>query len=394
MHKIIKTDAEYQEALSRLEALVDASPAIGSSAAEELELLGLLVENYEKTVVEIELPDPIDAIEFRMEQQNLSPRDLIPYLGSRSKVSEILARKRPLTLAMLRALHNGLGIPGKVLLQAEKSAPAEEEEDWGKYPLEEMTKRGWITGSLQSLRGLFAKLPPLVREQVLCHRTEYIRSARTMDRNALAAWTARVIFQAQAMKAVGVYKTGSVTPAFMRELAKQSRRPDGPLAAQNFLRSAGIPLIIEAHLPYTYLDGAAILVIEERPIVGLTLRHDRLDNFWYVLMHEVAHIALHSNLGEAEFIDDLDIETSGDPKEIEADALAGEMLIPADEWKKSAASRSGIPMAAESLAAKLNIHAAIVAGRLRHEKKAFRLFNNLVGHHEVRKHFPDVVWPD
>lgn len=393
MSKVIKTEAEYQAALSELERLMASPPPAGTPEADRLELLAVLLEDYEKGSSDLGIPDVLDAIRFRMEQQGLEPRDLIPFLGSRSKISEILARKRQLTLAMIRALHNGLGIPAKVLLQAEQTA-ADEDVDWSKYPIQEMAKRGWIKASLPSLRSLFAKLPPDVRDAVLCHRTEYIRSARTMDAHALAAWTARVISRAQTMEDLGRYQPGTVTIEFMRQVAQQSRRPDGPLAAQAFLRSAGIPLVVEAHLPYTYLDGAAILTLNERPIIGLTLRHDRLDNFWYVLMHELAHVALHSGIGKAEFVDDLDLEEKKDPREVEADALASDALIPTAEWQKSAASRSAIPLAAENLAKKLNIHTAIVAGRLRNEKRLFRLFNNLVGHHEVRKLFPDVVWPD
>ena len=103
----------------------------------------------------------------------------------------------------------------------------------------------------------------------------------------------------------------------MRELAKCSIQDDGPSAACDFLAKHGIPLIIEPHLPHTYLDGAAILVFSDRPIIGMTLRHDsRLDNFWFTLMHELAHVALHSGQENTEFIDDLDIEADeGDPKE-------------------------------------------------------------------------------
>jgi HTH-type transcriptional regulator/antitoxin HigA len=149
---------------------------------------------------------------------------------------------------------------------------------------------------------------------------------------------------------------------------------------------------VEPHLSHTYLDGAAILIFAERPIIGMTLRHDRLDNFWFTLMHEAAHVALHYGVENRDFIDDLDVEASDDPREREADALAGQALIPDDAWRKSPASRLRSPEAAQHLAKVLGIHPAIVAGRMRHEWKAFRLLNNLVGHREVRRHFSEIKW--
>jgi HTH-type transcriptional regulator/antitoxin HigA len=113
--KIIKNEAEYEAALTRIEGLMDADP--DSPEKEELELLALLVEKYEGEHYPIDLPDPIEAIKFRMAQEGLKPKDMVAYLGSQSKVSEVLNYKRPLSLTMMRALNQGLGIPAEVLLQ-------------------------------------------------------------------------------------------------------------------------------------------------------------------------------------------------------------------------------------------------------------------------------------
>lgn len=113
--KVIKSDADYQEALAHLELLMDAQP--GTPEEEELDLFATLVENYEKEHFPIGLPDPVEAIMFRMDQMGFTRKDLIPYIGSQSKVSEVLNGKRPLSLSMIRALHEGLGIPTEVLLQ-------------------------------------------------------------------------------------------------------------------------------------------------------------------------------------------------------------------------------------------------------------------------------------
>ena len=113
--KVIKTRADYQAALTYLETLMDAQP--GTPQEEELELFAVLLDNYEREHFPIGLPDPVEAIKFRMEQQGLTRRDLEPFIGSQSKVSEVLNRKRSLSVAMIRALHVGLDIPAEVLLQ-------------------------------------------------------------------------------------------------------------------------------------------------------------------------------------------------------------------------------------------------------------------------------------
>ena len=113
--KIIKTEAEYEATLARIAALMDAEP--DSPQEEELKLLVLLVEKYEAEHFPIDLPDPVEAIKFRMEQEGLETKDIIQYIGSQSKVSEVLNYKRPLSLNMIRRLQAGLGIPAEVLIQ-------------------------------------------------------------------------------------------------------------------------------------------------------------------------------------------------------------------------------------------------------------------------------------
>ena len=116
--RVIKTQRDYAASLARLSALMDQKFAHGSNQESELELLALVIEAYERGKVSPAILDPVEAIRFRMDQQKLAPKDLVPLLGSISKVSEILARKRQLSLAMIRALHKGLGIPAEVLISA------------------------------------------------------------------------------------------------------------------------------------------------------------------------------------------------------------------------------------------------------------------------------------
>jgi len=117
MAGIIHTDAEHGEALAALDRLMEIDPESDTPEADELQLLALVIEDYEKERFPIGLPDPIEAIRFCMDQQGLHQQDLVPYFGSKRRVSDALSGKRALTLSMIRALHDGLGIPADVLLQ-------------------------------------------------------------------------------------------------------------------------------------------------------------------------------------------------------------------------------------------------------------------------------------
>ncbi len=116
--KVLKTEYDHKAALAYIERLID-RPSPGE---DELELWSLLVEKYEEDHFPIAAPDPIEAIRFRMDQDGLQPVDLQSFLRSKSKVSEVMNRKRPLSLSMIRALHRGLKIPAEVLVQ-EPAAP-------------------------------------------------------------------------------------------------------------------------------------------------------------------------------------------------------------------------------------------------------------------------------
>jgi HTH-type transcriptional regulator / antitoxin HigA len=117
MARVLHTDTDHREALTELDRLMEIDPESGTPEADDLQLLAMLIETYEKVRWPIGLPDPVDAILFCMDQQGLTRRDLEPYIGSRARVSEVLSGKRALTLSMVRALHDGLGIPADVLLR-------------------------------------------------------------------------------------------------------------------------------------------------------------------------------------------------------------------------------------------------------------------------------------
>ena len=113
--KVIKTEEEYNEAMERLEVIFDAE--VGTPEGDELELLSLLIDNYEKQHFPIDLPDPIEAIKFRMEQLNFKPKDLAKILGFRSRVTEVLNKKRKLSLDMIRRINRDMHIPTNTLVK-------------------------------------------------------------------------------------------------------------------------------------------------------------------------------------------------------------------------------------------------------------------------------------
>ncbi|MCB8945802.1 MAG: transcriptional regulator [Ardenticatenaceae bacterium] len=113
--KPIKTESDYEAALQEIERLWEAEP--GSSDGDKLDVLATLVAAYEEKQYPILPPDPVEAILHFMESQGLSRSDLEPYIGTRARVSEVLNRKRPLTLNMIRQLHSGLGIAAEILVQ-------------------------------------------------------------------------------------------------------------------------------------------------------------------------------------------------------------------------------------------------------------------------------------
>lgn len=383
--KIIKTPEEHETALERLMVLMDADPQEDSREADELEVLAMLIEQYEQRQFPVDLPDPVTAIRFRMEQQGLRNKDLVPFIGSASKVSEVLNGIRPLSLNMIRRLNHGLGIPADILVQEPvQTAASERAIDWQAFPLAEMRKRGyfegfegslqelkeyaaeWLTRLFSSVRGGFDLEPALLRT------TAHLRNNdKVSDPCALWAWQARVLQKASERQLPSSYVKGTVTLEWMQNLSRLSWSDKGPELAREYLEKAGIHLVIEPHLPKTYLDGAACVGGNGSPVIALTLRYERLDNFWFTLMHELAHVALHLDGSEAWFIDNLDAE-SGDDKEQQADALAQRALLPESIDYGSITLASSV----RKLANELNIAPAIIAGRVRHESGNHRLFGS------------------
>lgn len=119
----IRTEADYRAAMREISAFFDNEPEPGTPEGDRFDILLTLAEAYEARHFPVDLPDPVEAIKFRMEQGGLTPKDLEPMIGRMNRVYEILNRKRPLTLAMIRKLHEGLGIPAESLIKPLDHAP-------------------------------------------------------------------------------------------------------------------------------------------------------------------------------------------------------------------------------------------------------------------------------
>lgn len=403
--RIIRTEAEYHAALQRLTALIDVDFKKGSEQENEFELLRLVIGAYEREHAKRLPVDPIEAIHFRLEQQGLGKKDLVPYIGSMPRVSDVLAGRRQLTVAMMRRLHKGLGIPAASLIgdgDLDDEVGGEMPEyDYTKFPLAEMLERGCFPGVKYTLAKLRENAEELVapllrplcgntRAQALLRAPLHQSGSRTMDEYALLIWRARVVDKARRSPPRATYKSGSITNAWLRDLAKLSAFDRGPRLAQEYLSKHGISLVFEKHFKKTYLDGAAMLD-GEQPIVALTLRHDRLDNFWFALLHELVHVAKHLKANHLFIADNLEDKTrKGQSEEDEADAGAQEALIPAKLWSKAAVATSHSLEDAMELAREAGVHPAIVAGRLRWHTGNWRLLSGLVSEAgSVRQHFEE-----
>lgn len=393
--KVIRTEEQYHRYLEEVQSLMALGGALDAKQCDRLELLTVLLEAYENTKFPVEAPDPIDAILFRMEEKGLKRADLVPYFGTSSRVSEVLGRKRPLTVQMIRALSLGLGLSADTLigLATTESTERKGEIDWSKFPIREMAKRGWLESlATKSKTAVEDVVKSFIADAGLQFGAASFRRTLAGEANspttqyALYAWLARVIQKARAKQStLGVFDKSTLSAGFLRELAQLSWSDRGPLLAVEYLEKHGIAVVIEPHLKGTLLDGAALNDIDGTPIVGITLRHDRLDNFWFTLLHEVAHLWKHVGTDEA-FLDDLDT-SSEDRREAEASRLAKEAFIPRMLWKRSDAFIAPSKESIDKLSRELKIHPSVIAGRLRRETGNYRVFSDLIGLNQVRSMF-------
>jgi HTH-type transcriptional regulator / antitoxin HigA len=307
------------------------------------------------------------------------------------------------SISKVREVMKALEIGASFNILNEPNAPAiplegrfsVQTEAFARFPIKEMKKRNWFTdiGVRDSWPNTDAELAEsYVRSAVgsgelLALNRQKMRVGGKLDPNAITAWRARILHKARvALKASPQANRtpASLDASFVRELVRLSREANGPVLAVEALSQRGVILVFERHLHSTHLDGAAMLLDGQVPVIGMTLRLDRLDNFWFVLLHECAHIICHRDDLEAGFFDD-ESAPAADTVEIEADAFASNALIPDEVWNNSFVRFTNSPEAIDSFASRQGIAAAIVAGRIRNERRNFKVFSNLVGQGEVKR---------
>lgn len=234
----------------------------------------------------------------------------------------------------------------------------------------------------ESAEGFLARAQKCTPALAMLRKSRTDRTNAKTDIGALELWCAAVLLEAE-VRTLPTGKREKLDAAFARKIARLSAHADGPARLADELAKAGVILVVLDHLPGTYLDGAAICRSDGKPVIAVTLRHDRIDNFWFTLLHELAHVIEHLGDDTTIILDDLDVNSSGGI-EAEADAFARDSLIPPEVW-----SRYNVPElstdALLQIAKEAGVHPAIAAGRWRWEHEDYRRFSRLLGRGEMRK---------
>jgi HTH-type transcriptional regulator/antitoxin HigA len=232
------------------------------------------------------------------------------------------------------------------------------------------------------LTGLFSIFRDIQMHPVYCRSAE-----GNINTHALDAWQAHAMRFAE-VQDLPAYHHGKLNPDTISDLAKLSVYELGPRFAIDCIHQMGIAFVLLDHLPNTYLDGASFKTPSGRPVIGMTLRHDRLDNFWFTLIHELVHVHRHLEQENYVFFDDTDHLNHNDcaPQEKEANEMASALLIPEAAWTK-AKDRLVDSQSILAFAGQMGISPAIIAGRLRWEAGDYRILSDLVGQNQVRRIF-------
>jgi HTH-type transcriptional regulator / antitoxin HigA len=377
--KPIKTENDYNEALKRAEFLMGVNDL---KSSEELEVIQQLIENWERRYHIIEDTSPAEAIRFRMDQTGLKPRDLVPYLGTKSRVSEILGGQRQLTVDQIRALHQHLSIPLNSLIGPVRYASATRPSSVSASAARKLRTLG-IMKAKEELTAFLSRTATLGPSLAMLRKTRTERTNAKTDFGVLEAWCGAVLLKAETAKTKPYKSFDAVSEA--RKLAQLSLQPDWANRVKERLSDLGVIFIVLEHLPGTFLDGAAMRRRDGIPIIALTLRHDRIDNFWFTLLHEFAHVCCHLNDERSAILDDLDVSAEGEI-EAQADAFAIEALIPKKHWEGyifAGSSSDELKAAAD----RAGVHPAIAAGRWQYRHRDYRKFSKLLGRGEVREAF-------
>ncbi|WP_271437109.1 helix-turn-helix domain-containing protein [Lentibacter algarum] len=390
----IKGIEDHGVAMQHIDTLMSLDD-LSEDQVRDLEVLSILVERYESEHFPVKLPTPVDAIEFRIDQLDLTRSQLAELIGfPKSRVSEVLNGKRSPSLDMMRALHEKLNIPADVLLgkaKAKLPQPCPDVE-WKSFPILEMFKLGWIGDVKPKVDEIEARIQNLM-SAAMVQTPQFagirFRGAESKEPNpySVNAWLMKAMGDAIECESEYDFDADNVGHCFRREIAKLSLYSDGPKRAFQKLNKVGVTAVYVPFLKKTHIDGACFSLPSGKPAIAVSLRHHRLDNFWFTLLHECVHVERH--LPEAGIILD---ETEGqtgafgnDPDmENEANTLARSALIPDDIREELSRVAGSISKAkVQTYARRADVHAAVIAGQVRHMTGRYTHFGGLVGQGEV-----------
>ena len=375
----VRTASDYEKSLERASWLMGQTDR---ASIDELEILQTLIEKWEMTYHPITAVTPAEAIRFRMDQKGLKPRDLVPYLGTKSRVSDVLNGQRQLTVDQIRALNQHLSIPVESLIGPTRHEPKSRPSQSLIAAAEKLRSLGLIKAK-EEIANLLSRASSLKPAVALLRKSRTERTNAKTDFGAIEAWCAAVLTIAEKIKV----EPGAPfdAEAAARKLATISAQRNWATLVKKHLSELGIAFVVLEHLPGTFLDGAAMRRGDGTPVIAVTLRHDRIDNFWFTLLHEFAHVCKHLSDDRRLILDDLDVGSTGGI-EAQADALASEALIPLELWNSHITQNSSV----EDLKAVANlagVHLAIVAGRWQFLYGDYRRFSKLLGRGKVRDAF-------
>lgn len=255
--------------------------------------------------------------------------------------------------------------------------------------LKHARSRGWLRTDDTSDENAIDQLKRHIGEHVGDHGTpSLLRTGLNVhdhtDDWILLAWKAQVTRRAKLTIQKKKLRYRPLEVSWLMDLVRLSSLADGPSCAGAMLEEHGIVLIVEPQVPGMKVDGAAFIV-DDVPVVALTVRRNTLDNFWFTLLHEVAHVILHYRTGlAAGFFDDIE-QRHLDELEKEADSFAENLLIPEAVWARSPARIAKTPEPVIRLASQLKISPAIIFGRIRLERKNYAIFADKIGQGKVLK---------
>lgn len=255
-------------------------------------------------------------------------------------------------------------------------------------PTRELAGRGVISG--QPIPGdlffLFKNSFQSFKSPMFRASKDEIGAEESLQRALVLSWMSLIGFRAKTLD-LPPFSADSLTKDYLSSLVKLSVDPNNLTEIPEILRSIGIGFVVEKAIDRAKVDGAVYVNENGNPIIGMSLRYDRLDNFWFTLLHELSHLVLHLDRLSDPIIDDLHDDQPLSEIEKEANYYARETILPKKIWRRCRLKSSHKVDAVEELAQSLEIHPALVIGRFHHETNRHDLFRDILHSVSVRDYF-------